>query len=328
MIDLPPILERIKKVATILGYSFLGIIVLGYLYQTVSTEQDRSKIEIPGKLIKANDYSIHLKCTGTGSPTVILEAASGQLSSSWGWIQPELTKETRVCSYDRQGRGWSTGENVEGNLEEVAKDLHTALTGAQLNDKYILVGHSIGGIYVRKYQELYPDEVLGLVLVDSSHPYQIKNYPEYGIQAKNVASNFTFYSYLARIGIMRAYITFGGTSDFNSLPDREQDEYKYFWSSPEYFLSMANENNQSEKILSQSQEMSSLGGIPIRVISSDEANEDWNILQGDLLNLSSESTRITVPESTHMSLLFNKDHAHKTSEVILALIKSVRSEGE
>ena len=175
VIDLPPILDRIKKVAMLIGYGLLGVIVVGYLYQTIGTDQDRSKVQMPGKLIKANDYAIHLKCTGTGSPTVILEAASGNTSSSWGWIQPEITKETRVCSYDRRGRAWSTGQNVEGDLEQVAKDLHTALTGAQLNDKYILVGHSIGGIYIRKYQELYPDEVLGLVLVDASHPYQIKN---------------------------------------------------------------------------------------------------------------------------------------------------------
>ncbi len=326
MIDLPPIIERVKKIVLIVGYSLLAVIIVGYLYQTISTEQDRSKVEMPGKLIKANDYSLHLKCTGSGSPTIILEAAAGELSSSWGWIQPELTKETRVCSYDRQGRGWSTGQNVEGNLEAVAKDLHTALTGAQLNDKYILVGHSLGGIYIRKYQELYPDEVIGLVLVDSSHPYQITNYPEYGIQAKNTANNFTLYSYLARIGIMRAFISLGGSVAFSSLPERELNEYKYFWVSPEYFSSVANENNQSETILKQSQELSSLGGIPLRVISSDQANEDWNVLQGDLLNLSSESTRITVPESTHMSLLFNKDHAHRTSEVILALLESIRNE--
>lgn len=304
----------------ILGLCILG----GYLYQTISLQQDKKILQPPGKLFKVGNNQIHLYCTGSGSPTVILEAASGGMQSSWGWIQPEVSKHTRVCSYDRRGRGWSSGDNTNISIEEVAKDLHAVLWAAQINDKYILVGHSLGGIYTRKYQERYSNEVVGMVLIDASHPRVLITEPEVLEKTKSAVDEFRTYEWLARIGLPRLYLALGGQLDFYSLPEKERKETAYFWSTPEHYSSMAREYGQIESIYQQGQSLESLDDIPVRIISAADAKPEWERLQNDLFNLSKDSTRITIPDSTHMSLVFDKNHAARVSAVINTLADSLK----
>lgn len=306
-------------------FSLLFLLIAGgYTYQSIGAQHDNEQIKPPGKLFKVNDYQIHLYCTGSGSPTVILEAASGGLASSWGWIQPEVSKYTRVCSYDRKGRGWSTGNNETINLEETAKDLHAVLWAAQLEDTYILVGHSLGGIYARKYQERYPDQVVGLVFVDASHPSLIVTSPEVFEKTKASVDEFNIYEQLTYIGLPRAYFAFGGQLDFATLPEKEQKEMRYFWSNPKHYRSMANENAQSEAIYDQAQKLGKVNPIPVRIVSAADGNTEWERLQNDLFRISTDSTRVTIPDSTHMSLLFKKEHAERVSSVITNLVESLK----
>src|SRR3954447_21727232 len=83
----------------------LGII--GASYQAIATAVDARTFPPPGQLVDAGGYKLHIHCLGEGSPTVILEAGQGGLSSDWIWIQPEIAKATRVCAYDRAGVAWS-----------------------------------------------------------------------------------------------------------------------------------------------------------------------------------------------------------------------------
>jgi pimeloyl-ACP methyl ester carboxylesterase len=107
---------------------------------------------------------------GSGSPTVILEAAADMMSADWGWVQPDIATRTRVCAYDRAGMGWSEAGPLPRDARHVAHELHTLLTKANIPRPYVLVGHSAGGLYVRLYAALYPTDVAGLVLVDPGHP--------------------------------------------------------------------------------------------------------------------------------------------------------------
>ena len=120
--------------------------------------------------IKVGEYQLYIHCRGTGSPTVILEAGWGDTSDTWSLVQPEVARFTRTCAYDRVGLGRSDpGPEPETYLDAVS-DLHALLVNAQVKGPYILVGHSLGGMYMLLYTHEYPDEVVGLVLVDSSHP--------------------------------------------------------------------------------------------------------------------------------------------------------------
>src|SRR5262245_8132267 len=102
---------------------------------------------------------LFLHCTGEGSPAVILEAGFGDTSGIWDKVQPEVARTTRVCSYDRAGLGQSDPPPTEvRTFEEVVADLHTLLTTAGVPPPYVLVGNSIGGLFIRLYAGTYPEE--------------------------------------------------------------------------------------------------------------------------------------------------------------------------
>jgi pimeloyl-ACP methyl ester carboxylesterase len=114
---------------------------------------------------------LFLHCTGEGSPTVILEAGFGDTSDIWDKVQPGVARTTRVCSYDRAGMGQSDPPPTDvRTFGEVVADLHALLTAAGVPAPYVLVGNSIGGLFVRLYAGTYPEETAGLVLVDGVPP--------------------------------------------------------------------------------------------------------------------------------------------------------------
>lgn len=121
-----------------------------------------------GRYVEIEGSRVFLRCTGEGEPAVVLEAGAGLESTDWAPIQREVARETRVCSYDRPGLGRSE-EQADGSFsdEEVAPHLAQVLEEAQVEPPYVLVGHSMGGLYVRLFAQAYPNDVAGLVLVDS-----------------------------------------------------------------------------------------------------------------------------------------------------------------
>jgi len=123
----------------------------------------------PGELVDVGGRKIHMNCTGSGSPTVVLESGAVSFAMDWVLVQPDVAKTTRVCSYDRAGSGWSDPSGHAETAEGTVADLQAALTAAQEKPPYVMVGHSIGGIYVRAYQLRHRGDVAGLVLVDASH---------------------------------------------------------------------------------------------------------------------------------------------------------------
>ena len=124
---------------------------------------------LAGEKVDVGGYQLYLYCTGTGSPTVILEAGLEGDDISWKQVQPEVAQFTRVCSYDRAGLAHSDYGPLPRNAENSAADLHTLLTKADISPPYVFVGHSFGGLLIRRFAFDYPDEVSGLIFVDSLH---------------------------------------------------------------------------------------------------------------------------------------------------------------
>lgn len=134
--------------------------------------------EITGGLVSIDDRSLCLWCLGPdpadGEPTVLLEAGHGNDSTVWLAVQAALASTARVCSYDRANApgGASDPAMTPRTGQDVVTDLHALLEAADVPGPYVLVGHSLGGIFVRQYASAHPDEVVGLVLVDPSHEDQ------------------------------------------------------------------------------------------------------------------------------------------------------------
>jgi len=129
----------------------------------------RWPVPAPGKLVDVGGFRLHIVCEGEGRPAVILDSGSGDAWLSWFRVQPELAKRTRVCSYDRAGIGYSDPSPEPRSRRRIVEELRTLLARAGAPPPYLLVGHSFGGLDVRLYAILHPEEVAGLVLEDSAH---------------------------------------------------------------------------------------------------------------------------------------------------------------
>ncbi len=128
----------------------------------------------PGLQYDIDGNYLYLLCSGHGAPTVVLEAGYGDDHRAWSLVQPALAGTTRVCSYDRSGLGLSQLARKRATAREKADDLHALLEAADVPSPYVLVGHSYGGMLMRLFAATYKSDVAGVVLLDSSHPDQLR----------------------------------------------------------------------------------------------------------------------------------------------------------
>lgn len=319
-------LNGLKKFFTGLLVFVFVLLITGTIYQTAATEVDKRNFPPPGNLIDVGGFKMHIDCVGEGSPTVILEALSGGFSSYWAWVQPEVAKQVRVCAYDRAGFGWSENDPQPESPQQAAQNLHTLLTNANITGPYVMVGHSKGGLYVREFAALYPKEVAGMVLLDSSHPDQFVRYPDWLKGDTTILSKMPLIQALLRLGVGHAYFALGGEMDFADLPKLQHDEIVAAVSSQEYWRNQAASMTLGAEIFHQAHDLGSLGGLPLAVITRGENLTDgWTEMQNELAALSTNSLHITVDGSTHSSLIFNPKHAQIVSETILRVVDAVQT---
>jgi pimeloyl-ACP methyl ester carboxylesterase len=201
--------KRGWRIARRIGLGIVVLLVLlgtaGALWNVLAIRHYRNANPPPGKLYTVNGERMHLYCSGTGSPTLVLESGHGNDFLVWGKVQPQLSGTTRVCSYDRAGFGWSAAQPGPRDASHIANQLHQLLRQADINGSLVLMGHSAGGLYIRAYATRYPDDVAGLVFVDASSPTQDLVMPP-ALKAMDETSAFQFviFEAMERLGIARA----------------------------------------------------------------------------------------------------------------------------
>ena len=136
-------------------------------WHAIATLRDRRRIRPPGTLIDVGGRRLHLYSMGEGRPAVVFECGAG--THSWGWweIQREIAERTRACSYDRAGMGWSDGAQGARTAADFARDLRAVLDGGGIAGPFVLVAHSLGGLFAMQFASEFPDDVAGLVFVDA-----------------------------------------------------------------------------------------------------------------------------------------------------------------
>lgn len=120
------------------------------------------------EVVQVGLVSLVLHCVGSGTPAVILEAGHELPGSDWRSVQGKLGQLTRTCAYDRAGTGYSSDAPAGRSDDAVVEDLHGLLEAAGIAGTYVLVGHSLGGLHVRRYARRYREQVAGLVLVEAT----------------------------------------------------------------------------------------------------------------------------------------------------------------
>jgi pimeloyl-ACP methyl ester carboxylesterase len=154
----------------------LAVAVAGYgSFNAIAIHHFWARNPPPGQIVAVGGHKMHIYCTGSGSPAIILEAGGGSDSVAWRGVQPALSNTTRVCSYDRAGHGWSDAVPGPRDADHIAAELHQLLLQTGISGPIVLMGQSFGGIYMRDYATRYPAEIAGLIFVDSSTPLQNRN---------------------------------------------------------------------------------------------------------------------------------------------------------
>ena len=151
-----------------LGALLAFLVLCGIAFQWVHS-LTAGEIAFPGKLADVGGYRLHLLCEGTVGPTVLMEAGLPGSSLTWTSVTAKISEAARVCTYDRAGYAWSEASADPRTAKNIVADLRLLLEGAGIDPPYILVGHSFGGLVMQVLAGLYPNDIAGMVLVDSSH---------------------------------------------------------------------------------------------------------------------------------------------------------------
>ncbi|MEZ4863452.1 MAG: alpha/beta hydrolase [Caldilineaceae bacterium] len=147
-------------------------------YQQSAMARDRTTYVPSNHLVEVDGVKMHIRCAGEGTPTIIFESGAGTSYLNWWAVQQAIVQDVRTCLYDRQGLGWSEYTGTIPTSKSVAQTLHTLLENAGESGPYVLVGHSLGGLYVREYAARYPNDIVGIVLIDAVHQQQYARFPE------------------------------------------------------------------------------------------------------------------------------------------------------
>jgi pimeloyl-ACP methyl ester carboxylesterase len=306
--------------------AMLALASIGGGYQSLGAAADAKAYPMPGQLIDVGGHWLHLRCTGAGTPTVVLEPGAGEMSSNLGWITPAVARETRVCVYDRAGRGWSEPAATAQDGAQIATDLHTLLERGHVPGPYVLAGHSFGGLYVLTFAARYPDEVAGMVLVDSTAPASAANpgalSPGHGGSDNGMSRVSVLYSTAARLGLARLYAEFA----WGSLPPRSREEVRASDATAGTLRSTIDEYLQANASSEQAATLRDLADKPLIVLTAGSGHDAaWSAAQNRLATLSTNSVHRIIDGATHEDLVGNQEDAAATTQAILDVVAAVRS---
>ena len=318
--------SRAGRVQLYAVFTILALCAVGGAWQTVAAAGDNNPFLTSGQLVTVDGHQLRLQCTGTGSPTVILEGGAGATSADMGWVAPAVASQTRTCVYDRAGRGGSQPAATAQDGAQIATDLHTLLHKANVPGPYVLAGHSFGGLYVRIFAAHYPDEVAGLVLLDSTASSQPAKsvVPAAGSTSSDTIGRVaTLASLTVPVGIARLYGALIGDS---GLPAHNEDQLAYDTTQANTVRSVADEYMRGGAAAQEAASLRDFCDKPLYVLTAGSGNDQsWRADQTKSASLSTNSVHRVVNGSDHQGLLQQKQYAAQTSRAVLDVVTAVRN---
>lgn len=327
-----------KKFLKWFGIILLVLLALGVIYQTIATELDKRNFTPRGEFYEVNGHKMHIVCKGEGEATVILQAGGVAESLWWFHIQNELAKDVRVCAFDRPGMGWSEVATTPRDAKNQMEELHQLLQAAGVKPPYVMVGHSLGAILSRIYTSMYPEEVKGLVLVDSALLIPKQFTDEAAFREWKQANDPLqwFVSALTRTGILRLIV---------------QNDFLNFGYPPEIAAELAAlrspnrvvDADYNERIphMWDLQKAAALGedfgNLPLVVIwasatsdvvLTEEAKRIYFGAKDEIKTYSENSVERTIQGANHGSIIGNENYAKQVVQAIKDVMASIDSDTE
>jgi pimeloyl-ACP methyl ester carboxylesterase len=289
--------------------------ISGATYQWVATRNDLAATPPPGRLVDVGGHRLHLWCTGSGAPSVILETGLGGSSADWGLVQPEVAQFTRVCSYDRAGMGYSDPGPSPRTTRRIARELAQLLDRSGISGPLILVGASIGGLMVRVFASEHSDHaerVAGLVLVDASHEDQQEDVPRLA----------PFVPVLSSLGVLRLLgVSFGLNP--GSLPPSVRGFARATSFRAAGYQAAANEMIHLPESNAEVRATRRKLTIPVVVVTAGRgADPVWSDMQRDQVKLSRRGCQVIADQSGHVVAL---DQPRVVVDAIRAIVDASKA---
>jgi pimeloyl-ACP methyl ester carboxylesterase len=305
--------------------------LVGAGLQALAERRDAATHPPPGELVALPDgRDLHLDVQGRkhDGPVVVLETGMGGFSPAWGHVQPAVAEYATVVSYDRPGIGWSDPTTQGPAAEHVIADLRAGLAEVGLDGRgYVLVGHSLGGHYVRAFAQAHPDEVVGMVLVDPSHERQAQAIPGYESDMAGGAMMMRVASATSRLGLHRLYDPFA--TMISDLPEPQRSQALAAQVTPGYFRAYRTEMVAIDDIgATLAAGETDLGDLPLTVLiaaaSPTEAGQTAVnaavALRHELETLSTRTRTMVLDDAEHVTIVTEADHARVVAEEILKVV--------
>ena len=331
-----------KRIALGLLALLILLLAVGSIYEALGRRAAANRYPPRGQMVDIGGRRVHIDCRGTGAPTVILEAGLGTGGTiDWTLVHDRLAAFTRTCAYDRAGIMWSDPGNRPQHAATVAEDLHATLAAAGISGPLVLVGHSVGGPYVRTYAGRYGDQVAGLVMVDPSTPDQVARLGKAtgaNVDPARASTLFHVGSALAWTGMVRFIAS--GTGDRHLPPDAAAAQAAYASKS---ISGAVAELDGFDRSMADARAVRSFGTRPLIVLTAmapftpgqlkelgmtpsagARFKQEWRRLHAEQARFSTRGRQQIVPDATHY---IQFDRPDVVVAAVREVVDTVRADG-
>ena len=304
----------------------IGLCVLGAIYQLIGSARDRRRYKPIGRMISLGTHRLHVVTAGSGTPTVVFEAALGASSISWSLVQPKIAELTGTLAYDRAGMGFSELGPEPRTAQRIVDEMHAMLEASRVPKPYLLIGHSYGGMTCRLFAAQFPNDVAGMVLLDPADPNTWKSpTPEQRQKIKFGALLARQGALVASLGIARATAALarlgahraaratavamsggllaGRTNRLIAPIDRIPAELRPVaataWIQPRFYRSLASQIRFMPESASQVAATRIPPNLPLTVLSANSLPTSEMEANKSLASISSRGRHLVIPDSGH-----------------------------
>jgi len=293
----------------LLGFLLL-VVVGGMVFQRIGETRDQSLYPAPGALYDVGDVSLHMMCRGEGAQTIVLSSGMGNPASGWRPLERLLEPDFRVCSYDRDGLGWSEDSGGPRDAALASDRLLRLLDAASITEPVILIAHSYGGIVARVFAADHPTRAGALILLDSSHEDMGQRFPPFAQEGfADLLDGFQMAPWLNVFGVPRAFDLFMPAID--GLEGDDHAQSLALLNSISHMRGTAEEARGWERsaIAGRAVAERGLGDLPLDVFVAgnwpDAMLPSWTVMQTELSDLSSQGRYHFVEDANHSQIVMD-----------------------